>query len=291
MTRIAWAEFPPFANLVREATGIELDRSKAYLIETRLSPLLARSGAASFGELLQRIRSDGSGELRRSMIDLITTQETSFFRDTSPFEMLKNKMLPDLVDARSSARPKGARIPLRIWSAACATGQEVYSIAIALAETLGDLGRFDIRLLGTDISDSAIAAASRGHYTEAELDRGMSAQRLAAHFSRDQDGYRVRDELRALASFKRQNLHEDFLALGTWDIVFCRNIAIYFSDAAKKSLFERLGRALASDGCLVIGSTESLVGLCPQYEPMRYLRSVFYRKTKRLSAGVSPGSR
>lgn len=193
--------------------------------------------------------------------------------------MLKYKILPDLVDARAaSCRAVGARMPLRIWSAACATGQELYSIAMALEETLGDLSRYDLRLMGTDISDAAIAKASLGRYTAAEVSRGMSEERLARHFSRDGEGaFRVRDELRAFASFKRLNLQENFSRLGTWDIVFCRNLAIYFSEEAKKSLFNRMARALAPDGCLVLGSTESLVGICPQYEAKRYVRSVYYR--------------
>jgi chemotaxis protein methyltransferase CheR len=211
------------------------------------------------------------------MIDLITTQETSFFRDQAPFEMLKYKIVPDIVDARAAALPKGSRIPLRIWSAACATGQELYSIAIALKEALGDLSRYELRLLGTDISDAAVAKASLGRYTTAELARGMSEGRIAGNFERDGDGFRIRDEIRALASFKRFNLQEDIASLGSWDIVFCRNIAIYFSDEAKKSLFDRIGKILASAGCLVLGSTESLLGICPQFEAQRYIHAVYYR--------------
>jgi len=276
MIRIAEPEFALFAKLVRESTGISLDSSKAYLVETRLAPLLERSGSRSYGELFQRIHSDERGELRRGMIDRITTQETSFFRDGAPFEMLKNKIIPDLVDARAASRPAGARLPLRIWSAACSTGQELYSIAIALKETLGDLARYDLRLLGTDISDAAVARASRGRYTAAELARGLSAERVAANFERDGDGYRVRDELRAYLCFKRLNLQESFASLGTWDIVFCRNVAIYFPDEAKKLLFDRIGGILADDGCLVLGSTETLAAVCPQYEARRYLRAVYY---------------
>jgi chemotaxis protein methyltransferase CheR len=277
MIRVDAQEFAQFSGLVREATGIALDGSKAYLIETRLAPLLARSGSRSFGELFRKIRADASGNLIGEMIDRITTQETSFFRDQAPYEMLANKVLPDLIDFRSSARDSRGRIPLRIWSAACATGQELYSIAIVLRETLGDLSKYNIRLLGTDISDAAIAKASSGLYTQAEASRGLSPARLAANFDREGDSFKVRDELRAFASFKRRNLHEDFSSLGSWDIVFCRNIAIYFSPEAKASLFDRIGRSLARDGSLILGTTESLLGICPQFEAKRYVRSIYYR--------------
>jgi len=279
MIKISEAEFHLFARLIGESTGIVLDSSKASLVETRLAPLIAKAGVQSYAELYRLVGEAGSEALRMELIDRITTQETSFFRDAAPFEMLKYKIIPDLVDARAaSCRLSGARMPLRIWSAACATGQELYSIAMALEETLGDLSRYDLRLMGTDISDAAIAKASLGRYPAAEVSRGMSDERLARHFSRDGEGvFRVRDELRVFASFKRLNLQEDFSRLGTWDIVFCRNLAIYFSDEAKKNLFTRMASALAPDGCLVLGSTESLIGICPQYEAKRYVRSTYYR--------------
>lgn len=277
MVKVDANEFALFSSLVRESTGIALDQSKSYLIETRLAPLLERSGSKSFGELWRKIRADSSGALLGEMIDRITTQETSFFRDAAPYDMLANKVVPDLVDVRSASRDGHGRIPLRIWSAACATGQELYSIAMVLKETLGDLSKYDLRLLGTDISDAAIAKASRGVYTAAEVARGVSAARLAADFDREGESFKVRDELRAFASFKRLNLHDDFSRLGAWDIVFCRNIAIYFSTEAKKSLFDRIGASLAPGGCLVLGTTESLVGICPQYEAKRHVRSIYYR--------------
>jgi Methylase of chemotaxis methyl-accepting proteins len=277
MIRVDEAEFALFSSLVREATGIALDESKVYLVETRLAPLLDKTGSRSFGELFSKIRADDSGELLGEMIDRITTQETSFFRDQAPYDMLANKILPDLVDARAGVKDPLGRIPLRIWSAACATGQEPYSIAMTVKETLGDLSKYDLRILGTDISDAALAKASRGSYTAAEVSRGLGAGRLAADFDRSGDSFRIRDELRGLVSFKRLDLRGDISRLGRWDIVFCRNVAIYFAAEEKKSLFDRIGRSLILDGALVVGTTESLLGICPQYEAKRYVRSVFYK--------------
>jgi chemotaxis protein methyltransferase CheR len=192
--------------------------------------------------------------------------------------MLKFRIVPDLVDARKKSLPQGSRIPLRIWSAACSTGQEVYSILISLREVLGDLSKYTIRLMATDISDSAIARASRGSYLAGELGRGMPAELLARYFIQEDGGYKIRDELRAFASFKRLNLFDDFSGLGRFDIIFCRNVAIYFTDEDKKKLFERLGKVLERDGALIVGSTESLLGSTQGLEAKRHLRSVYYQK-------------
>jgi chemotaxis protein methyltransferase CheR len=169
-------------------------------------------------------------------------------------------------------------VPIRIWSAACSTGQEVYSILIALKEVLGDLSAYAIRLLATDISDSAIARASRGFYPPGEIARGLSPELLARHFVAEEGGYRIKDEIRAFATFKRWNLFDDFSSFGRFDIVFCRNVAIYFTEEDKRGLFGRIERVLESDGAFIVGSTESLLHAAPCFEAMRYLRSVYYHK-------------
>ncbi len=168
-------------------------------------------------------------------------------------------------------------MPLRIWSAACSTGQELYSTAIVLKELLGHFGNFDIRLLGTDISDKAVAAASRGYFNKLELERGMPGDKLAKYFVAESGSWKVRDELRALATFRTMNLLEPMAFPVKHDVIFCRNVAIYFTEQDRARLFTAIGNVLAPDGCLIIGSTESLTGLCPQYEAKRYLRSVFYQ--------------
>jgi chemotaxis protein methyltransferase CheR len=277
MPNINPEEYAVFQKLIREMTGIVLDETKTYLVETRLAGLLAELKLSSYSELYYQIRSDSGGALKRRVIDKITTQETSFFRDQAPFEMLKFKIIPDLIDARRRQFPSLAKVPIRIWSAACSTGQEIYSIGMALKEILGDLSKFSIRILGTDISDSAVAKASYGVYSKFEMERGVSQDNLERHFSRVGADYKISDEIRSLATFRKLNLHEDFGALGRWDVVFCRNVAIYFGDEDRKSLFDRIGRSLERDGSLVIGSTESLLGVCPAFEAKRYLRSVFYQ--------------
>jgi len=148
---------------------------------------------------------------------------------------------------------------------------------MTLKETLGDLGRYDIRLLGTDISNQAVAAASRGCYTALEVSRGLNQERLSRFFVNAGEKWQIRDEIRALASFRNLNLMQDFSALGKFDIIFCRNVAIYFNDRDRASLFSRLERSLERDGALLVGSMESLTAVCPQLEPKRHLRAVYYQ--------------
>jgi chemotaxis protein methyltransferase CheR len=267
-------EMPVWSRYIKEICGIHLDESKGYLVETRLGGLLSESGAANFSELFYKARADSSSKLRGKIIEAITTNETSFFRDTSPFELLRHKLIPDLIDGRKGS---GARTPIRIWSAACSTGQEAYSTAITLKELLGDLTRYDIRILGTDISNKVVAQASYGEYNRMELERGLPPETLAKHFAVSGERWRVRDEIRAMATFRTINLLEPFSFPIPFDIIFCRNVAIYFTEVDKIRLFHNLAKYLAKDGCLIIGSTESISGLCPELEPKRYLRSVFYQ--------------
>jgi len=257
--------------------GVHLDETKGYLLESRLAPLLQEHACGSFSELYSKARSDQTKVISRKIVDAVTTGETSFFRDSAPFDLLQFKLLPELLDRRKKASPAGAPISLRIWSAACSSGQEVYTTAIVLKEVLGNTTNYNIRILGTDVSDQAITRASYGVFSRMEAERGLTPERLQRHFTPVSTGWKIRDELRAMASFQKINLAEDFSALGRFDIIFCRNVAIYFTEADKKKLFVKLENSLAAEGALIIGSTESLTGISPQFEPLRYLRSVYYR--------------
>jgi chemotaxis protein methyltransferase CheR len=268
-------ELAVWSRYVHEICGVHLDNSKGYLLETRLGELLQEAATSSFAELYYKAKSDLTHGLRRKIIDAITTNETSFFRDVSLFELLRHKLIPDLIDRRTKTglRP----IPIRIWSAACSTGQEVYSTCIVLKELLGDFGGYDVRILGTDISDKAVAQASYGSYSRQELDRGMPEDKLSKYFEPNGERWRIRDELRAPAMFKTMNLLEPFTFPVPFDIILCRNVAIYFTEPDKVRLFKNIGKYLAKDGGLIIGSTESISGLCPEFESRRYLRAVFYQ--------------
>ena len=273
MIKLLPEEHKTLAAYIYSICAVSLDASKAYLMEGRLGRLAEEAGCKSFNGLVERARSEPGRTLERRIIDAITTNETLFFRDTAPFDLLRHKIVPELIDRRK--RTGGSQI--RIWSAACSTGQEIYSIAILLKELLGDPDRYGVRLVGTDISNQAMARASRGLFNATEISRGLSDAQRDKYFRRTQEGWQIRDEIRAMASFKHQNLMADFSALGRFDIIFCRNVAIYFSEPDKVTLFRRIERALEPAGYLVIGAMESLTGLCPQFESKRHLRSVYYQ--------------
>lgn len=277
MIPISPDEMSAWSRYIYSVSNIHLDQSKGYLIQTRLGSLLQETGCATYGDLLNRTKIDATQRLRCKVVDAITTGETSFFRDSAPFDLLRHKVIPELIDRRRKALGAGRMVPIRIWSAACSSGQELYSVAIVLRELLGSFNGYDVRLLGTDISDRAVATASRGYFNKFELDRGMPPDKLSKYFISENGNWKIRDELRGLASFRTLNLMERFSFPVKHDIIFCRNVAIYFTEADRARLFTSLSQVLAPDGCLIIGSTESLTGLCPQYEAKRYLRSVFYQ--------------
>lgn len=278
MAKLLPDEFKVLSKYIYGISGIYLDESKVYLVETRLQPLLTQNNISSYSELYYKALSDGTKVLQNKIIDAITTGETLFFRDATTFELLQHKILPDLIDRRTRTARAGAVIPIRIWSAACSSGQEVYSIAITLKELIPNLSRYDIRIIGTDISDAIIARASYGYYNQFEIERGLSKERQARYFVPEKNSWKIRDEIRAMASFRKLNLFDSFAGMGTFDIVLCRNVAIYFTEEDKVKLFNKLGGAMEPDGYLIIGSTESLTGICPQFEPKRHLRSIFYQR-------------
>jgi chemotaxis protein methyltransferase CheR len=280
MLEIDQTEFRLWARYIYDISGISLDSAKFYLIESRLGPLLKEYACRTFSDLYQQSKMDGTRTIEKRIIDQITTNETFFFRDNTPFEMLKYKILPDIVDRKTQKAFSSCPVALRIWSAGCSTGQEVYSIAIAVKEILADLNKYHVTILGTDISGMVIARASQGIYRRFEMDRGLTSERMDQYFIREGEAWKIKDEIRAMASFKKMNLLQPFVGLGKFDVIFCRNVAIYFTMDDRKKLFRHIENVLATDGGLIIGSSESLTGIAPQFEPKRYLRSVFYQLKK-----------
>jgi len=244
------------------------------LIESRLGPVLQASGCTSFAELAFKARSPENRSLQIAIIDAITTQETLFFRDKTPFDVLQYKVLPDLIDAR--ARCNGAK-RLRILSAACSTGQEPYSIAMTICETIPDLHLWDVNILGIDISNEAVRRASQGCYTSHEIQRGMKPELLNKYFQPNGKGWKIKDEVRAMVSFARRNLLQPLTDLGPFEIIFCRNVAIYFDAQTRRDLFFRLAERLTPHGYLFTGSSECLSDLGPRFIPRNYCRGTYYQ--------------
>jgi chemotaxis protein methyltransferase CheR len=276
MVKIKPEEIKVLSTYIYNVSGISIDASKAYLLETRFGKLLEEEGCKSYSEFYHKAKADARNVLEKKIINAITTNETLFFRDNGPFELLKHKILPDLIDARTKGGAPGAT-NLKIWSSACSTGQEIYSIAIVIKELLGAGQANRMTLLGTDLSDAAVAQASAGLYNKFEIERGLPREKLQRYFTAAGGNWKIKDEIRAMATFKRMNLMQPFVGLGKFDIIFCRNVAIYFTLPDRKKLFNKIADALQPDGYLLIGSTESLTGICPRFVPKRHLRSVYYQ--------------
>lgn len=269
-------EISAYSKYVLDISGIYLDQSKGYLLESRLKGLMDEHDVGSFEKLLDLIKGDQTQKLKKSLIDAISTNETYFFRDNVPFDLLRNKIMPDLIDLRRKQNPNGT-IPIRIWSAACSTGQEVYSIAITLMELQAGMGKFDNSILGTDISSDAIGKASYGQYNNFEVERGLPLQTRQKYFTQTGNGWRIRDEVRSLARFESINLIKPFpLNFGPFDVVFCRNVAIYFQNHDKIALFRKIAKVLAPGGALIVGGSESLTGTAQDFVNQQYLKGNYY---------------
>jgi chemotaxis protein methyltransferase CheR len=285
---ISQNEISAFSKYVLDISGIYLDQSKGYLLESRLKGLMNECGAGSFNDLLSRIKGDQTQKLKKSMIDAISTNETYFFRDNVPFDLLRNKIIPDLVDLRRKQNPTGT-IPIRIWSAACSTGQEVYSIAITLMELQAGMGNFDNSILGTDISGDAIAKASYAQYNSFEVERGLPPQTRQKYFTQTGNGWRIKDEIRSIARFESINLIKPFpLNLGPFDIVFCRNVAIYFQNHDKIALFRKIAKVIAPGGALIVGGSENLSGTASDFINQQYLKGNYYALKKDINISQKP---
>jgi chemotaxis protein methyltransferase CheR len=268
------SEIDAVCDLVMDLCGVYLDSSKSYLIESRLSTIVEKNGCKSYRDLVNAVRRTSDLGLKQDIVDAITTNETLFFRDDSPFKAFTNKALPEMIDSKQET-PFPRR--LRVWSAAASTGQEPYSIAMSMCELIPDVEDWDIQILGTDISDKAISKASRGRYDVSEVQRGMPQQFLDRYFQRNAEDWVVNDQIRSMVSFRKFNLMDSFATLGQFDFIFCRNVAIYFTPDARKSLFERLTQNLCKQGYLFVGASEIINNLGSQFVPQNHCGAVFYQ--------------
>ena len=251
-----------------EQAGLAFDVGKLYLAESQLAPLAREHGLPSVDALIARLQTGFDAELARQAVEAMTTHETFFFRDRVIFEKFRTAILPELVAARAQTRR------LRIWCAAVSTGQEAYSLAMILDDEARKLKGWNIELLATDISHRAIDVAQRGVYTQFEVQRGLSVAYLLRYFNRHQDDWAVAEHIKTRVNFRPVNLIRDFSRLGTFDVIFCRNVLMYFDAATRKATIAQLVDALAPDGYFVTGATEPVAGLVPQISPLAWQASI-----------------
>jgi chemotaxis protein methyltransferase CheR len=253
--------FEVFAAVLRAGSGLAIGPDKGYLLETRLASLLRRESLSGLDALAERLRCGRGVEMAREVVEAMTTNESFFFRDGKPFTHVRTQALPRL----HAARPAGAR--LRIWSAAASTGQEAYSLAMLVTEARPWLGGREVEILGTDIAREAIARAREGAYTQFEIQRGLPMQMLVRYFRKDGNQWRIADAVRNMASFREWNLLQDLRPLGQFDVVFCRNVLIYFDNVTKARALDAIARQLAPDGLLYLGGAETVLGITDRFIP------------------------
>jgi chemotaxis protein methyltransferase CheR len=271
-------DFSYVRELVRRESAIVLDESKAYLIEARLTPVARDAGVENIAGLVHELkRGAPADELRALVIEAMTTNETSFFRDVHPFEALGAEVLPALADARATSRS------LRIWSAASSTGQEAYTIAIVVRQRVPQLAGWKVRITGTDLSAAVLSQAREGRYAQLEVNRGLPATVLTKYFEREGVAWRVKPELRELVEFTQMNLITTWPPMGRFDVIFLRNVLIYFDVETKKAILDRVKTVLAPDGYLFLGASEMMTGLSDGYRLEKSGRAMWYRPASMLN--------
>jgi chemotaxis protein methyltransferase CheR len=275
---LASASFDVFAFLLKSRSGLVIGPDKTYLLETRLAPLLNRERLRDLNALADRLRRPGSDALARDVVEAMTTNESFFFRDGKPFQHFRTQALPRLQAAR------GPGTPLRIWSAAAATGQEAYSIAMILTESRALLGMRKVEVIGTDIAREPLAHAREGLYTHFEVQRGLPVQMLLRYFRKEDAGWRIDAALRAIPQFREWNLLSDLRPLGRFDVVFCRNVLIYFDPPTKRRVLEAIAAQMAPDGVLYLGGAETVLGVTDRFAPLPEGHGVYGLETPRSTA-------
>jgi chemotaxis protein methyltransferase CheR len=264
-------------KLLKERSGLDLSADKQYLIESRLLPLARKAGLSGIPELVQKLQG-GSSALITSVVEAMTTNETFFFRDKVPFDHFRDTIMPEVLKARAGRRS------VRIWCAAGSTGQEPYSLAMTLKEMSAALSGWRIEIVATDLSQEVLEKAKAGVYSQFEVQRGLPIQMLMKHFKQTGETWQVNPELRAMIQHRQLNLLQDFSHLGTFDVIFCRNVLIYFDQETKINIFNRLARQIEPDGFLVLGAAETVVGLTDTFRPIADRRGLYKPNDPRAAA-------
>lgn len=258
-----------FRRLVLERSGLILSADKDYLLKSRLEPIARAEGLADVAVMLRQVRLAPAARLAQRCIDGMATHESFFFRDTTPFDQLRDMILPGLAASRAATKT------LRIWSAACSSGQEPYSLAMLLQEERARFAGWKIEILATDFSQPILERARSALYSEFEVRRGLSDPRRARWLVPEGEAFRIAPEVRSMVQFRHHNLLDGMATLGRFDLIFCRNVLIYFEPAKKAQTLEGLAACLSPDASLVLGSAETVVGLAGAFEPTPGLRGVF----------------
>ena len=273
-------DFQLFSTLVRERSGLVLTEDKVYLLESRLLPLARQRGLNTLEDLANELRR-GDEKLKEDITEAMTTNETFFFRDNKPFDTFKESILPHLLETRSAQKT------LRIWNAACSTGQEPYSVAMLLKEEAARMPGWRVEILATDISNEVLEKAKSGLYSQFEVQRGLPIQLLIKYFQQMGEMWQIDSSIRAMVKFQKLNLLESLAMMGTVDVIFCRNLLIYFDHATKAKVLAQMHKIMARDGALFLGGAETVLGICDDLHPVSGLKGVYTPATGGVLAAAS----
>lgn len=275
-------DFTLITKIVHERSGIALEAGKEYLVEARLTTLARQEGVASVAAIAQQLRAKPNGPLVQKVVEAMTTNETLWFRDVRPFDALRTEVLPKVIEARKTQRK------LTVWSAASSTGQEAYSIAILLRENFPELANWQVKIVGSDIDTEVLARARQGRYSQLEVNRGLQASLLVKYFERDGMHWKVNQALRSMVEFQELNLvAPTWSGLPRADIVFLRNVMIYFDVPTRRQILKRLAAAMAPDGYLFLGAGETTLDIDGAWERVDLGRAHCFRMVAR-SASSAP---
>jgi chemotaxis protein methyltransferase CheR len=263
------AAFQTFATLLKNRSGLIIGPDKLYLLETRLASILKREQLRDLTALAERLRGPSAELLIREVVEAMTTNESFFFRDDKPFQHFRTQALPRLMASRS------AGAPLRIWSAASSSGQEAYSLAMILSESRASVGDRRIEIIGTDLAHDQVVRARDGLYTQFEVQRGLPVQMLMRYFRKEESGWRISEAIRAMVQYREWNLLADLRPLGQFDVVFCRNVLIYFDQPTKAKVLEAVAQQMPADGLLYLGGAETVLGISSRFAPLPTERGVY----------------
>lgn len=281
------SDFDVLRQLLNRRSGLSLDAEKAYLAESRLQPLVQQLGVAGLGGLVKLLLSGSHEDVEREVVEAMTTNETFFFRDRVPFDNFRKVILPHLLQARQDSRK------IRIWCAACSSGQEPYSLAMLLDEEAHRLAGWSVEILATDLSRSVVNTARQGIYTQFEVQRGLPISQLLRYFRQEGERWRINEHLQSRIRFTEFNLLSDYAPLGRFDVIFCRNVLIYFDVPTKKEVLDRMAKALAPDGFFIMGAAETVIGLTeamvphPEHRSISILRAAAPQPPQRLTLVAS----
>lgn len=256
--------------MLKTRSGLILGSDKTYLIESRLAPVARREGFSSVAALLTALRTKRDEKLMAMVTDAMTTNETFFFRDKVPFDQFKSDVLPALAKTRLNGE-------IKIWCAACSTGQEPYSLAMLMEESRAQFPRVNLDILATDISDRCLEKAQSGLYTQFEVQRGLPITMMVKNFEKVDEMWRISPKMRQSIRFKKLNLLDDLRGMGRMDVIYCRNVLIYFDLETKKKVLEQMAQLLPDDGYLFLGAAETVLGITDAFKPMPGMRGLYIK--------------